>query len=232
MREPGLTRTGIVVALVREARCLASGGAQAGAGTCLRCSGIGPRRAAEAAGALIEAGAGALLSCGLAGGLDPALPPGSILIADTVLDEQGAAWPTDPAWRQSLAARLAQGYAGALVSVTAPVAQPSDKNRLRRARGARAVDMESAAVARVAAHHGVPFAALRVIADPAWAALPRAALCALDGTGRVRAGRLAAALLRRPADTLGLLRLARYNRRAEAGLRALARQLDDRWGPP
>ncbi|HLO78401.1 MAG TPA: hypothetical protein VK196_18250, partial [Magnetospirillum sp.] len=54
------------------------------------------------------------------------------------------------------------------------------------ATGAAAVDMESGAVARVAAQHGLPFLALRAIADPAGQSLPAPVLRIVDGQGRIR----------------------------------------------
>jgi len=47
------------------------------------------------------------------------------------------------------------------------------------------------------------------VLDPAERDLPRAALVALGPDGRIRLGALIGALLRRPGDVWGLIRLAR-----------------------
>jgi len=154
------------------------------------------------------------------------------VLADTVIHAGGETLPTDPAWRDWLAGRLDGVRGGALLSVEAPVAECAAKQRLHEAHAALAVDMESAAVARVAARRGLPFAALRVVLDPARVSLPDAALGALDPAGRLRPARLAGSLLRGPVQIVSLLRLSLYTRHAETALRGLARELEQGWGPP
>jgi adenosylhomocysteine nucleosidase len=73
----------------------------------------------------------------------------------------------------------------------------------------------------VAARHGLPFAVVRVICDPAGRALPPLALAALDGQGRIGAGRVLGSLLRHPGQVPALLELARDAWRARATLRRL-----------
>ncbi|HEY0205470.1 MAG TPA: nucleoside phosphorylase, partial [Acetobacteraceae bacterium] len=84
--------------------------------------------------------------------------------------------------------------------------------------GAVAVDLESAAVARIAARHGVPFAVLRAVCDPAGRGLPRAALAALDSQGHIGPWRVAAAILARPGDIPGLIALGGDAARARLAL--------------
>ena len=82
---------GVVVALASEARALGPtmprGGdpplselALLGEGSLLALSGIGGAAAAAAAQALVDSGVSALMTFGMAGGLDPALKPGSVVI--------------------------------------------------------------------------------------------------------------------------------------------------------
>jgi adenosylhomocysteine nucleosidase len=80
------------------------------------------------------------------------------------------------------------------------------------------VDLESGAVARVALAHGLPFAVLRAVADPAERNLPPAALLALDGAGRIGILRVLGSVFGNPGQILGLLALARD---AAAARRAL-----------
>jgi adenosylhomocysteine nucleosidase len=104
--------------------------------------------------------------------------------------------------------------AGAAVVVTAV-----EKATLFAATDADAVDLESGAVARVALAHGVPFAVLRAVADPAARNLPPAALIALDGGGRIGFLRVLGSVIGNPGQVPGLLALARD---AAAARRALA----------
>jgi adenosylhomocysteine nucleosidase len=69
--------------------------------------------------------------------------------------------------------------------------------------------MESGAVARVAARHGLPFAVLRAICDPAERDLPPASLTALDDRGRIQPMALLRSLARNPAQIGALIRVGR-----------------------
>jgi hypothetical protein len=68
--------------------------------------------------------------------------------------------------------------------------------------------MESHSVAIVAAKHGIPMAAIRVITDPAMRTLPKAALAAMrpDGTTDVTA--MIGSLIRSPGQLPAVLRTA------------------------
>jgi len=174
--------------------------------------GGGEAGAAAAAARLIALGVRSLLSFGLAGGLDPALEPGALVVPDVILSVDGH-WPTDP--------RLSAGLGrvgGALFSGGAVVASVAEKRALHARTGAAAIDLESAAVAQVASRHALPFAALRAICDPASRALPDAALVALDPQGRIGPWRVARAALARPGDIPMLLALATDAARARRAL--------------
>lgn len=176
--------------------------------------------------ALIAKGADVVASFGIAGALDPALEPGTLVIPEAVLDmgAGGEAIATDQGWRSILSAN-ASVVSGRLASVAAPVTTPDDKARLYGETGAVAVDMESAIAGRLAADKGLPFVAVRVIADDARLALPAAALAGVDADGAVRPLGTVTALLRRPGDLLGLLRLASATAKARHRLAAIASRL-------
>ena len=155
----------------------------------------------------------ALISFGLAGGLDPALAPGALLVPAKVLADDGA-WSTDPA----LSAWLGGATPGTLFGDGAILATTTAKAALHARTGAVAVDLESAAVARAAARHGLPFAVLRAVCDPAGRTLPRAALAALDMQGRIGPLRVAAAVLAHPGDIPALIALGADAARARRAL--------------
>ena len=169
---------------------------------------------------LIDAGVSHLLSFGLAGGLDPALRPGRLLLPVCVAEPGGTIHPVDPAWHLTALAALAD-----LSPVLAPltgsdtvVTDPAAKAALRQRTAAAAVDMESHLLAEAAAQHGLPFLVLRAICDPAGAALPPAALVAVRADGTTDLRRLLAALAARPSQLPDLLRLAGQARAAERTL--------------
>ena len=202
---------GIVTGLAAEARIARRLGAvEAGGGT--------PFGAEIAAEKLVAAGATALLSFGLAGGLDPALRPGDLVIPASVA-EHGTLAATDP----SLSARLGPVH-GVLFASDRIVADPQAKRRLHALTGAHSVDTESGAVARVAARHDIPFAVLRAICDHAARTLPPAALVALDTAGAIGLGAVLGSLIRKPSQIGDLIRVGRD---AAAARAALVRRVGD-----
>lgn len=74
--------------------------------------------------------------------------------------------------------------------------------------------MESHHAAAIAAAHGLPFAAIRAIADTAADELPPAVQDGLDEDGRTAIGPVLRSLLSRPAQLPALIRVARRSRRA------------------
>jgi adenosylhomocysteine nucleosidase len=195
-------------------------------GTLLAVSGMGRTAAADSARALIEAGATALASWGMAGGLDPALEPGAILLPTEVEALSGGSIVTTHSWRERLIASIAahQPVArGKLVTSARAVGSLAEKARLFRETAAAAVDMESWAVAQVANIRRLPFIAVRVIVDSADDSLPRAVAVAADSAGYLRTWRLIGALARSPAQLPPLLRLARRYRAASRSLAMVAR---------
>jgi adenosylhomocysteine nucleosidase len=198
-----------------------------GEGSLLALSGIGLAAATAAAQALVDSGVSALMTFGMAGGLDPALRAGSVVIPCELLSADGARFPACRSWRERVAAAVSPLCAvteGNLLTSTHPIDTPAEKNAALRDTGAAAVDMESAAVAEIAARHNLPFIAVRVIVDTAADRLPRAVVAA-SRAGRVRLGRLIVGLILAPREIGALIRLARRYRVAMRSLRAIGAHL-------
>ena len=191
------------------------------------CAGASSQRARTEAQRLIGSGAEALLSFGVAGGLDPSLKPGTLVLAETVLagDETYASTAD---WHDAVMAEAGPLalVSGAMVGSDMALTSAADKIALCEESGALAVDMESHAVAAVAAERGLPFLALRAIADPAQRSLPRAALGAIGPDGRSRLGPVLLGLGRRPWELPALLALDRSFRAALAALEKAAKRLE------
>ena len=219
-----MTRVGVVTGMIAESRCLDAALHRIPPDNhpLIYCAGADRRRARDGARALIDQGAHALMSFGLAGGLAPGGAPGDLVSATEIRDAEGGRWPTSATWRHSLAAALYPDAEAPLLSSPNPVTSIAMKARLYRDSGAAAVDMESAAVAAVAAEASVPFIALRVIVDPAGRTIPPSALSGLGPNGEQRPLAVLAALLGRPGDLPGLLRLAGDTARGMRRLRRVA----------
>lgn len=236
--------TGVVTALRAEARSLAAprGDPSSDAWLVLT-SGMGCERAARAAMQLVQEGAGALLCWGVAGALDPALRCGDVVIAGEVINQaplalrlEGmgpSALPaqtrlrTSDAWRAELETALLRAgpvVCGTLLTSPELACEAPLKQRLFRETGAVAVDMESAAIGLVASLFGLPFMALRVIADSASESLP-APLRAMAGpkSPGPLGGLAWLPALCVPTVWPGLLRLGRRYRRSQRVLRRCAR---------
>ncbi len=162
------------------------------------------RPAAEAgiAALLAEHQVSGLIVLGVAGGLSPALAPGAVLAAHEVRDVSGPApWP-DPRWlEQALTAAPAPLYPGVLFSADRILVQAASKAELWRHLGepaAAAVDLETAAYARAAAAHGVPYLAFRAISDSAHETLPLDFNRFCNARGQVSRTRVMAHALRHP----------------------------------
>jgi adenosylhomocysteine nucleosidase len=188
---------GVVVGLAAEARIARHLGwpVAIGGGTAAG--------AEAAANALVGHGCAGLISFGLAGGLDPTLRPGALIVPSAVT-AGGKRYTADP----SLSRMLGGATPHLVLGADAIVESVEEKRRQRGQTEAAAVDLESGAVARVASTHSIPFAVLRAICDPADRALPHAAQVALDAHGGIRAWRVLASIAARPTQLPGLLALA------------------------
>jgi adenosylhomocysteine nucleosidase len=126
----------------------------------LICGGIGADGARRATEAVIqEARPARVISVGFAGALDATLKVADVFQPHTIINAADGA-----------RVEIGSGQ-GTLVSYAAVVGR-EQKQRLRTAYGAAAVDMEAAAVAHGAQARGVEFAALKVISDAADFAMP------------------------------------------------------------
>jgi adenosylhomocysteine nucleosidase len=143
-------------------------------------TGIGYDRARVAAEAVLFAVApDAIISTGYAGGLGPQ-GVGALLLSTRVQDwtheRSTNAVPADEALLAA-ASRAAQDAglgcsSGPFLTVRNIVCRASEKRELAEASGAIGVDMESAAVARVAAVANIPFLSVRAISDKVGDDLP------------------------------------------------------------
>jgi adenosylhomocysteine nucleosidase len=220
-----LNALGIVAALTVESRPLRP--AVLGDGTLLIVSGVGTAAARDGARRLAAAGARALISWGMAGALDPALAAGTLVLASEVVAADGGRFLTARHWREQLAQQVAARHpicSGRILTSPEPIRSAADKALTFRRTAAAAVDMESAAVAEVAAAERLDFLVVRAIVDTARDTLPQAALsAAAAGTRALRLAQMLGSLARSPGEVPELIRLASRYRIASRALAAVAR---------
>lgn len=187
-------------------------------------SGANAVRAGQLATTLVHEGAGAIISVGISGGLDPALAPGDLVIGNEVIGDDGGIWECHGYLHGAIrdTARDLGAKTGALFGADDIIQTAGKKAALFHNHGALAVDMESHGAARAAASAGAPFLAIRAIADPADRALPPAALNAVAADGSTRTLATLGAALIDPRQFPALLKLGKDS---EAALKTLRRDL-------
>lgn len=228
---------GIVTAMRMEARCVTplrlpfNQKISLGKSAAIWLCGMGEDAAREAAEGLTAGGATALMSFGLAGALDSGLRPGDLVLPESI--HAGCSLQVDSGWRARLQRllpahlRIAGGVLAASKHVlTSAIA----KRELAQVTGARAVDMESGAVAETAALAGLPFLAVRAISDPADFSPPSILLDAVRPDGSADLARLLPLLLRRVVTLATLRRLAAGSHAACSTLSTVTRYADREMG--
>ena len=152
-----------------------------------------------------------LISAGFAGALTRNLSVGETIAPGTVIDgHTDERFPT-------------QGGTGVLVSAAAIVDQCA-KKQLEAQYAADAVDMEGAAVARVAQENGIPFCAVKSISDELGFAMPPFNAY-VTPDGKLALERFAVHVAVRPAYWPSLVQLARNARKASLELSAALEHL-------
>jgi adenosylhomocysteine nucleosidase len=181
----------------------------------LICGGIGAEAARRATEAVIALHAPAVVySAGFAGGLQPSLEVGDIVVPRRVVDA-----------RDGSSVDTGDGN-GVLLTITS-IAGPKEKAHLAASYGALAADMEAASVARGAQAREVRFAAVKVISDDRDFPLPPMQRL-IRARGEFDTARFVCFALLRPWLWPTLLRLARNSRLAAHALsRHLQRTIDE-----
>lgn len=206
----------IVTGLPQEARIAT------GPGVTVICSSSDPKQLRAQLGAFDAGQVRGIISFGVAGGLDPALHPGDIVIATEIV-ATGSRWTTTDFFTADMV-DLVTGNGrrivrGILAGAEEVVLNPTDKAALRANTNAIGVDMESHIAAAYAASAGLPFTAVRVISDPASRALPEIAANALKPNGDIDIWKVLKGIARKPSAIPDLMRTSRDFNQAIAALR-------------
>ncbi|MDQ6958523.1 MAG: hypothetical protein Q9M24_05345 [Mariprofundaceae bacterium] len=235
-----MTRLGIVAALSAEAKCLAgwpdeydvldvppSTPPKHAEKPLLSISGIGPEAARATAASLVKHGATALLSWGCAGALSNKLKPGDLLLPHTILTEGNQTLHPHEIWRKRLVNQLSgtlKWHEDMLVESNRMVSGKEEKQTMAHVSGAIAVDMESAAIGRVASQAGIPFMVIRAVVDSAGEELPPCIAEAMNSKGRLQMEKLLPTLIFQPVLWPKLIRLSWHFHAATHTLKLVSEQ--------
>lgn len=160
-------------------------------------SGVG-RSAARDATRLLIAGhrPNLIVSAGFAGGLDPDLTRGQVVVPREVVDVDGNRFPVEPIDPESIPT---QSPPIRLLTVDAIARTPADKSKLRADFNADLIDMETSAVAAVCGDQGKRFFSIRVVGDDSAAELPAEVATMLNRSTSYQIGAAFRAIVRRPS---------------------------------
>lgn len=197
------------------------------------CSGGDPARLHALLDALDPDDFRAIVSFGVAGGLDTELRPGDIVLADTVVADTGT-WRANPALNEAVQSSFpAAGikvHRSTIAGVDRPTMTLQAKASLRMQTGADAVDMETHVAAGYAARNDLPWMAVRAICDPADRVLPPLSTAGLKPDGRIDIAACLHNLARHPGQLPALIRTALETAVAVAALRRARRVLGPGFG--
>jgi adenosylhomocysteine nucleosidase len=192
----------IVTGLMQEARIAA------GPGMTVVCSSSDPQQLRALLTVFDPTTIRGVISFGVAGGLDPTLKSGDVVVATEVMAGD-TRWLAGLPLNEEMIASVALGrrrvVRGGLAGVEQVIAARAVKAALHLETGAAAVDMESHIAAAYAAEAGLPFAALRVISDPASRALPALAMDAIKPNGDIDVRKVLRGVARNPLTLRALV---------------------------
>jgi len=206
----------IVTGLIQEARIAA------GPGMTVICSSSDPQQLRALLTVFDPSTIRGVISFGVAGGLDPSLKSGDVVVATEVMAGDGR-WLADLSLHDDLFSGITLGrrrvVRGGLAGVEEVVVARARKAALRSHTGAAAVDMESHIAAAYATEAGLPFAAVRVISDPADRSLPALAQRAIKPNGDIDLRSILRGVVRNPRTLSALVSMGIDFNRALKSLR-------------
>lgn len=182
-------------------------------------TGMGPDATNQALRRLLaETEVGQIIGVGYAGALTDGLTTGDLIAAEEVCSAtSGTLWHSDADLVAAALQLIPDISQGRLLTVETACTDGVQKRTMGQRFQACAVDMESAALAGVAAEHAIPFLVLRSILDPVEATVPDPAAF-MNAQQGVSKKKLATYLLKHPQSVWQLPQLAIHAKRARHSL--------------
>jgi hopanoid-associated phosphorylase len=228
-----LSRIGIISALSSEGRCLTGNTipvnkpVRINQYTVAMICGMGEDNARFAAQTLLKLNVSTLVSWGTAGALTENIHSGDLVLADSIIKNDGNKYSFDAEWNKYIINELCNTtlkiHQGMIAHAGQVLATAEDKKKLHDDTNALSVDMESLAIAQIANKEKLPCVSIRAIVDEASQCIPEAVIKNTDSFGRPSLFPLVSSLIRNPGLITGLIKLGLAMRAATTSLNAVAR---------
>jgi hopanoid-associated phosphorylase len=228
-----LSRIGIISALSSEGRCLTGNTipvnkpVRINQYTVAMICGMGEDNARFAAQTLLKLNVSTLVSWGTAGALTENIHSGDLVLADSIIKNDGNKYSFDAEWNKYIINELCNTtlkiHQGMIAHAGQVLATAEDKKKLHDDTNALSVDMESLAIAQIANKEKLPCVSIRAIVDEASQCIPEAVIKNTDSFGRPSLFPLVSSLIRNPGLITELIKLGLAMRAATTSLNAVAR---------
>lgn len=182
-------------------------------GASVVCAAAQPAKARRLARELVAGGATRLMSFGIAGGLEPGLPIGSMIIG-THVESLNGKWSCASEWINDLIRKLPEAHSGGVWGSEFLVPSAQDKRALYEKSRCLIVDMESQCAAEIAAEAHLPLAVVRVVCDSSDMDVPPLVMDAIAEDGSIDTRRAILSLIRHPAQISRLIHVGKGTAKA------------------
>ncbi|MBL8686939.1 MAG: hypothetical protein JNK86_05685 [Alphaproteobacteria bacterium] len=173
----------------------------------------------------IQKQAKGIISFGFAGGLDPSIPVGGIIIPTAIRTIDNLLFEVHRNWRKKIIHLMAgiRIYSGTMLGSDNPIIEKKIKADIYHKFGTIAVDMESHVVASICNKNDVPFCAIRVVIDTANTSLSKQTADIMQKDGSISVSRAIKTILNYPRALKELMILGKQYHHAYRQLNNVAR---------
>jgi hopanoid-associated phosphorylase len=189
--------------------------------TQVACAAARPQKARWLARDMVKKGITGLISFGIAGGLEPGLPIGSVIIGTHVASVDGAT-ACDAEWVSQLMQAVPEAHCGGVWGSECLIPTAKDKRALYEKSRCLIVDMESQCAAQISAEAELPLAVLRVVCDSSDMDVPPVVMAAIDEDGGIHVAKALWNILRYPRQIPALIHVGKGTGKALKILRQTA----------
>jgi adenosylhomocysteine nucleosidase len=190
-------------------------------------SGVGRERTRLATQILISHEVELLISWGSAAGLSPKVAGGDLMIPDSVKVNEKL-YSTYSSFNNELLSQIPKGvpvHQGSICETGNLLVSVESKRKLFENSQCLAADMESGALAELAAENNIPFSVIRAVSDPDNMKLPKAVLAGMGTDGQFQVGNFLKTALMHPMEWWSIIKLARNFKKAQKTLNIVAQLL-------